>query len=476
MSLPKNKNPITTELIETLKSQVKSSEILIPSSAGYADAIARWSDTAIKPAGAVLLATNAEDISYAVRLAQQHNVDLAVRGGGHSVAGTSSSDGGLVVDLSRMRKVTVDEDRRTITAQGGCLWVDVDEAGAKYGLATVGGTVNHTGIGGLTLGGGYGWLSPKYGLVIDNLLSATLVLADGRVVKTSATEEPDLFWAVRGAGHNFGVAVDFTYQAYDQVDQVFSGLVIFHPDKLEAIIEVLNDTLDHPDEDSAAACVFAMQPTSPDPMVATFIFHRGCEKNGREAFKGLYALDPIMDDAKMVPYSTVNSLQNRIAGHGGRRNLKGLFFSHPMRPAFARSVLDMYTEKMAADPDLTGSAVLLEFFDMRKCVEVPMDATSCSNRGMSLNGILTSRWCDEASDLANRQWGRDMQQMFVKEMEENSTMPAEEVPQYINYAEPGDAAFSKMYGIHTGKLQRLKGRYDPTGVFGKLYPILSTVE
>ncbi|KAF3481869.1 uncharacterized protein GIQ15_04628 [Arthroderma uncinatum] len=432
MSLPKN--PITAELIETLKSQVKSSEILIPSSAGYAEAIARWSEAAVKSAGAVLLAANAEDISQAVRLAQQNNVDLAVRGGGHSVAGASSSDGGLVIDLSRMRKVTVDEEHKTITAQGGCLWADVDEAGGKHGLATVGGTVNHTGVGGLTLGGGYGLLTPKYGLVVDNLLSATMVLADGRIVKTSATEEPDLFWAVRGAGHNFGVAVEFTYQAYDQVDQVFAGILGFQPEKLEAIIGVLNDGLDHPDEDSTAVCVLTTQPTNATPMVCTVLFHRGPEKSGREAFKGLYSLDPIMDHVKMIPYPTVNSLANPMATHGGRRNIQGLFFSHPMRPAFARSVMDMYTEKMAADPGMMGTAVLLEFFDMRKCASVPMEATACSNRGMTLNGILSSRWCDEASDAANRQWGRDMQQLFIKEMERKPAQLTDEVPMYINYS------------------------------------------
>ncbi|DAA73872.1 TPA_exp: putative FAD binding oxidoreductase [Trichophyton benhamiae CBS 112371] len=470
-----SKNPISAELIEILKSQVKSSEVLTPSSAGYSKAIARWSNAAVKPAGAVLLATNAEDVSAAVKFAQQYKLDLAVKGGGHSVSGTSSSDGGLVIDLSRMRHVEVDAECRTITAQGGCLWVDVDEAGGQHGLATVGGTVNHTGIGGLTLGGGYGWLSSKYGLVIDNVLSVTMVLADGRIVKTSATEEPDLFWAVRGAGHNFGVAVEFVYQAYEQADPVFSGFLIFPQEKLEAIVDTLNRGMQHPQPDSSTMCIFGTHPGTAEPMVATCIFHRGTEEEGREAFKDLYAIGPVMDGANMIPYSTVNAQVNEMAKHGARRNIQGLYFSPPLRPAFARSVMDKYAEKMAADPDMMGTAVIFEYFDMRKCTEVPIESTSCANRGATLNGLLTSRWNDKNNDSANRQWGRDMQQMFVKEMEQSTSAGStNEVPQYINYSESSNMSFQKMHGIHAGRLQKLKGEYDPTGMFGKMCPIMPT--
>jgi FAD/FMN-containing dehydrogenase len=164
------------------------------------------------------------DISTALKWAQEHQVDIAVKCGGHSVSGTSSSHGGLVIDLSRMNKATVDPVNKTVTAQGGATWKEVDESAGEHGLATVGGTVNHTGIGGLTLGGGYGWLSGQYGLTIDNLLSATVVLADGRILTASSAENSDLFWGLRGAGYNFGVVVDFTYRAYDQRSPVFAGL------------------------------------------------------------------------------------------------------------------------------------------------------------------------------------------------------------------------------------------------------------
>lgn len=144
--------------------------------------------------------TEAEDVRAALLWAPEHQIDLAVKGGGHSVAGTSSSDGGLVIDLSLMNSVSVDPAAKTVTVGGGATWKEVDEAAAAHGLAAVGGTVNHTGVGGLTLGGGYGWLSGQYGLTIDNLLSATVVLATGQVVTASATENADLFGASAAPG------------------------------------------------------------------------------------------------------------------------------------------------------------------------------------------------------------------------------------------------------------------------------------
>ncbi|KAL1952589.1 hypothetical protein VTO42DRAFT_4714 [Malbranchea cinnamomea] len=463
--------PVIENLASSLRARLTGSEVLTQSSPGYDDAIKRWSDAAVKRAGLILLATNATDISQAVLFAQENRLDLAVRGGGHSVAGTSSSDGGLVIDLSRMRKVTVDKEKKTITAQGGALWADVDTAAAEHALATVGGTVNHTGIGGLTLGGGYGWLSPKYGLTIDNLLSVTIVLADGRIVTASETENPDLFWAVRGAGHNFGVAVDFTYQGYDQPNEVFCGMLAFTPDKLEAIIEVLNSHLQNPDVNSGSVCVFAPTPSSPTPLVIPIIFYNGTEEVARKRFAGLYALGPVVDETGMAPYVKVNSLMNQSAVHGGRRSFKGVFFSPPLRPAFARQVFESFSEKIQSEPEMAGSALILEFFDMKKICERSLTDTAFANRGESRNGVLTTRWESPEKDGAMRAWAREVQMMFKKEMDTHGSKRTDSVPQYINYAEPGDSVVPNIYGVNTERLQHLKWKYDPNNVFGKMNPI-----
>lgn len=146
-------------------------------------------------------------MSKLVAFASKYQLELAVKGGGHSTGGTSATSGGLVIDLAKMRRVTVDAEKKIVTAEGGALWCDIDVAAAEHGLATVGGTVNHTGIGGLTMGGGFGWLSGLYGAVVDNLVGAMVVIANGQILNTSETENAELFWAIRGAGHNFGVAV-----------------------------------------------------------------------------------------------------------------------------------------------------------------------------------------------------------------------------------------------------------------------------
>jgi FAD/FMN-containing dehydrogenase len=170
--------------------------------------------------GVVVYPTSAEDVSKAILFGVANNLELAVKGGGHATSGSSSTDGGLCIDLDKMRGVSVDTEKKTVTAQGGAWWEDVDAAATKYGLACVGGTVSHTGIGGLTLGGGYGFLSGEHGLVVDNLLEVEYVLADGTIVTASEKENQDLFWAARGAGAGFGVATRFTYRAHDQKNMI----------------------------------------------------------------------------------------------------------------------------------------------------------------------------------------------------------------------------------------------------------------
>lgn len=364
-------------------------------------------------------------------------MDIAVKGGGHSTAGTSSSDGGLVIDLSRMRHVSVDISSKTITAQGGATWKEVDEAGAAHGLATVGGTVNHTGVGGLTLGGGYGWLSGQYGLTIDNLRSARVVLADGSLVTASATEHPDLFWGLRGAGYNFGVVVEFTYQAYEQSQLVYSGILAFSPDKLEKVIELLNGTLADPDARSGAMCIIAQAPDGSGPMIVVICFYNGTREEGQTRFAGFLALEPVLNTLDMIPYSVVNTLQNPQATYGDRKSFKGVFYEPPLDPHFMRSVFEEFIAKIRSDADLKASAIILEFIDMRKICETPLSDTAFASRNMTQNGILVLRWTDPSKDLEHRTWARGVQAKWKAKLEarKRDSQGAKDVPQYINYAE-----------------------------------------
>ena len=181
-----------------------SAELRNPSHPQYEASIQRWSRAAEKPAGLAVVPTSASEVSTILKYAMEHTIDVAVKGGGHSTAGVSSTNGGLLIDLSRMNSVRVDSDNNLLYVGGGATWDKVDNEAWKYGLATVGGTVADTGVGGLALGGGYGWLSGQHGLTIDVITEVEIVLADGRIMRCNEKEEPDLFWAVRGAGQNFG--------------------------------------------------------------------------------------------------------------------------------------------------------------------------------------------------------------------------------------------------------------------------------
>lgn len=385
----------------------------------------------------VVQPTQTSDISAALLWAQENGIEVAVKGGGHSTAGTSSSTGGLVIDLSRMNEVTVNTSRKTITAQGGATWKDVDEAGAAHELAAVGGTVNHTGVGGLTLGGGYGWLSGQYGLTIDNLLSATVVLADGRTVTASKSENEDLFWGLRGAGYNFGVVVDFTYQAYDQKSPVYSGLLGYTPDKLEEVIGALNSVLAHPDSRLGAMCIFALAPDGSGPMIIVIGFFNGSREEGESKFASFTALEPVLNTLDLIPYSVVNTLQNPQATYGDRKTMKGIFYGPPLDPKFARVIFNDFISKIQSEPDLAASAIILEFTDMRKICEVPLESTSLASRNFTQNGIIFLRWTDATKDLDHRTWAREAQGKWKAELDTNSTDQGNEssVPQYINYAE-----------------------------------------
>ncbi|KAE8360973.1 hypothetical protein BDV27DRAFT_148209 [Aspergillus caelatus] len=421
--------------------------------------------------GVVVMPTETDDVRTALLWAQDHNIDLAVKGGGHSVAGTSSSDGGLVIDLSRMNKVTADTEKKTLTVQGGAVWKDVDEAGAEHGLAAVGGTVNHTGVGGLTLGGGYGWLSGQYGLTIDNLLAATVVLADGQVVTASATENSDLFWGLRGAGYNFGVVVDFTFQAYEQKTPVYAGIIAFTPDKLESVIEQMNVLFENPDPRSGAMIILAQPPGAPTIMVNVLVFYNGTNEEGSKRYAGFLALEPVANMIEVIPYSLLNSLQNPMATYGDRKSFKGLFYRTPMDAQFLRSMLDELNAKAQEHPDMIP-AMLLECYDMRKTCSVPLDATAFANRSLTQNGLLNLRWTDQSKDAEYRAWAREIQAKFKAQFE--TQLNGEEtadVPQYINYAEPGDSVVNNIYGSNRERLKEVKAKYDPKNVFHKMHPV-----
>lgn len=369
----------------------------------------------------MFLPTNISDISTVVAYASHEHLDIAICGGAHSTAGCSSTDGGLLISLSKMRKATCDPEAQTITAQGGCLWEDVDEASQPHGLATVGGTVHHTGIGGLTLGGGFGWLSYKYGLVVDNLLSMTIVVASGEVLVATPTQNADLFWALCGAGQNFGVVVEFVYQAYPQTD-VWAGLLIYTPDKLPQVVEAWNKLEPSMTErDLSGAIVFARPPPAGGkPVVMSVVFHNSNdEAKAKDAFRPLLDVGPIMDTTSLVPYKAVNSMISPPI-NGCRSSTKGLSFTFPLRPAFVAEQFDAFVAFSDSENEIPGTELSISLWEVVPPAQVAKRdnaATAFSNRGNHFNALVQPMWQRAEDDAVCRQWARDRRVDFQKELE-----------------------------------------------------------
>jgi len=244
-----NPNPLSQAVIAALRAHLSGSGTLVlPGDPGYALGRAVWNAGIDRHPAGILVCGDAEDVAVAVRIAANHGVAVTVRGGGHNVAGRSVADGALLLDLSRMRRVEVNADKAVASAQGGAWWHDLDSATQQFGLATTGGMISSTGVGGLTLGGGAGWLMRRHGLASDNLKAADVVLADSRIVRASAEEHPDLFWALRGGAGGLGVVTSFEFRIHP-LTQVLAGLVIRPAAAAGQVLREFRDfTANAPDE------------------------------------------------------------------------------------------------------------------------------------------------------------------------------------------------------------------------------------
>src|SRR5690606_22798173 len=250
--------------IEQLEERVRG-QILCPGQPGYDDARTIWNAMIDRRPALIVRCAGASDVIAAVQFAREHELRISVRGGGHNVAGSSLIDDGLMIDLSQMKSIRVDPAGRTARVEPGVRWGELDAEAQAFGLATVGGTVKTTGIAGLTLGGGFGWLTGKHGMTIDNLLSADVVTADGQLVHASETEHPDLFWALRGAGANFGIVTSFEYRLHPVGPLILGGMVIYPIEQLREMLRFYRDFAPSaPDE----LTVYAAAVTTPDGMPA----------------------------------------------------------------------------------------------------------------------------------------------------------------------------------------------------------------
>ncbi|KAL9596551.1 MAG: hypothetical protein Q9219_005729 [cf. Caloplaca sp. 3 TL-2023] len=478
---------LSSSLISGLKAELKGVTVLTPESEGYEASLKRWSETAEKRAGAVAQVTTPAEVAIAIRFARKHQIEQVIRGGGHGTNGASSTEGGIVIDLSKMNRVTVDPKNFTVTAEGGCLWKDVDEVASDYGLAAVGGTVNHTGIGGLTLGGGYGYLSGRHGLVIDNLLGARLVTADSEIINVSPKERPDLFWALRGAGASFGAIVEFTYRVQKQENPVWAGMAAFSLDKLPRILEFANDFALAANPDASFNFGLKTPPKAPGLMLVTLGFYNGFGVDGKKIFAPLLAAGPTSQHFGPMPYCKANALLEASPGYGGRKVIGGAACATPFTLEFYEGVKQDLLSFIQEVPAAKESMIVFEWVPYGKFREVDRSATTFANRGPYYNAVCMTKWNDSSDDDKCRKFTLRLKEKIGEHLLKTAAVEADSVGKYLNYngallsfhflcrpsgsfnpcSDLTDGRSDQMFGSHDEKLVALKLKYDSTNVFNK---------
>jgi len=436
-------------------------QLLRPTDHGY-DTVRRVHNGLIdKHPAIVARCRGIADVVDALRLARELELDVSIRGGGHNVAGRATIDGGLMIDLSPMRGVDVDPGTRTVRAQGGVLWRELNRETQLHGLATTGGVVGSTGIAGLTLGGGVGWLMPKYGLALDNLRAADMVLADGRVVHASADEHPDLFWAIRGGGGNFGIAASLEYNLHEVGPLITGGIVAHSLRRSFDALRFFRDTCATlPDE---AMLVAALQ-TAPDATNAKLLGILGCHcgplRQGDAAFRALKTFGPpVMEMMGPMEYTALNGMIDPAFPKAARNYWKAQFLTDLTDEAI-RTLIAAFQE--CPSP---MSHIIIEHFH-GAASRVPVAATACSLRVTGFNVVIASQWMDAEETELGIKWARDT---FA------SLTPFLAATRYVNYLEedaPNAAAVA--YGPNLARLRAIKRKYDPENFFRRNVNILPT--
>ena len=424
--------------------------LLGPGEDGYDGARKVWNGMIDRHPALIARCAGVADVVAAVRFARTHELLVSVRGGGHNITGNAVCEGGLMIDLSRMKSVRVDPARRTARAEAGLTWGEYNHETQAFGLASTGGVVSTTGIAGLTLGGGLGWLMGKHGLSCDNLLSADLVTADGQFLTASADQHPDLFWGLRGGGGNFGVVTSFEYRVHP-VDAVLAGMVLHPMAKAREVLRFYRDFARNcPDEALAAAALM----TSPEgaPVVAIIVSYIGDIVAGEAVVAPLRKFgSPLLDTIAPTSYVQLNTLFDAAVPYGGvQRYWKSSFLKQ-----LGDDLIEILIERSAKM--LSPMSMVLFFHLHGAAARVDRNATAFGLRDDQWDYDVISQWNDPGESAGHIQWTRE----FWTAVEPFATGEV-----YVNHldAEEGTrirAAYSQGYE----RLVALKNKYDPTNLF-----------
>src|SRR4051812_2107573 len=437
-----------------------SGRLIRPTDPDYDEARAIWNGAHDRRPAMIVRCAGVADVMRAVDFARSENLDVAVRGGGHSIPGFSSCDGGMVIDLSAMRSVHVDPVRRVAVAEGGCTWADFDHETQAFGLAVTGGLVSSTGIGGFTLGGGIGWLMRKHGLACDNLISADVVTADGQLVRASEDDNSDLLWGLRGGGGNFGIATSLEYRLHSVGPAVLAGPIFFSGDRAEEVLRFYRDwTRGLPDEmttlanlTTAPPAPFLPEEVHGKPVVAVIAVHAGDPEEGRALVQPLKALgNPVADLIDVLPYTAMQSLIDGLWAPGAHNYMSSAYIDALDDEAIAAAV-----ERHRRVPSPSSEIHLHHFGGA--VARVDEDATAFGGRSAPYVLNVIARSAEAEGFDANVQWARGTTAALA---------PVSAAGAYTNFmGDASDARLRASYGdAKYERLVALKRRYDPTNVF-----------
>jgi FAD/FMN-containing dehydrogenase len=407
---------------------------------------------------AVVRCVDAGDVMACVDFARENGLDLSVRGGGHSVPGFGTNDGGVVIDFSLMKGIRVDPHTQTVRAEGGCTWGDFNHATYPFGLATTGGVVSTTGIAGLTLGGGIGHLSRGLGLSIDSLLSADVVTADGQFLVASSKENEDLFWALRGGGGNFGVVTSFQYQLHP-VKDIFAGLFFYPIERTRDVLEFYREYIQTAPEQMGVFPAFQIAP--PLPFIPekehgkTFIAMVSVWAGDLD--QGEKQLEPIRNAAPRaaemispMPYPAINAAFDPLLPPG---------LQHYWKAAFAAELTDGAIQAhLEHGPEVPVVSSTMHIYPINgACHRVPSDATAFAYRDASFATVIAGMWPDPAENEQNTKWVKD----YYAALEPHSADGG-----YVNFMAADDQGrIRDNYKGNYGRLASIKHEYDPGNLF-----------
>jgi FAD/FMN-containing dehydrogenase len=438
---------LSTDQLAGLR-RVLNSPVLTPDDPDYPTARLVWNGMIDRKPSVIVRPTGIADVIQAVRFAREHGLAASVRGGGHSVAGKSVADDAMMIDLSLMREVQVNPGRQTALAQGGATWGEFDRESEKFGLATTGGVISSTGVCGLTLGGGIGWLMGKHGLSCDNVVSADLVSADGNHLPVSATQNEDLFWAIRGGGGNFGIVTALEFRLHE-LASIHGGIVLYpRPAAFDLLRQYRDLTANAPDELTAYA---ALLTGHGHPMAAVALCHSGSNIDRAAECKRFYlASPPAADMISEKKYTELQTMLDFTAPAGAHYYFKCPFLRELTDDAI-RVILD-HAEHMPTEQ----TQVVLEHMH-GAASRVPVEQTAFGLRRVHYSINIMPAWTDLSMAEKCITWAQEFASALT-------TLGASDA--YVNYlGEEGPSAVKASYGANYARLAALKTKYDPSNFF-----------